>query len=158
MSHWRTISRDNVTTLYGLDGESRITDPDDPRNVFSYLICRVFDAKGNVTVYSYVAEDSQGIDRSQAHEANRIDTSRGVQRYLKSIRYGNVQPYFPDWSAEGPEPALPADWHFELVLDYGDHGSDVPVRVEDGGVAYYGDRRVGRADVSCNNGVIHFLD
>lgn len=37
-------------------------------------------------------------------------------------------------------------------------GSDVPVRVEDGGVAYYGDRRVGRADVSCNNGVIHFLD
>ena len=29
-THWRTISRDNVTTLYGADPASRIADPADP--------------------------------------------------------------------------------------------------------------------------------
>ena len=28
--HWRSITRDNVTTLYGQTNESRIADPDDP--------------------------------------------------------------------------------------------------------------------------------
>ena len=36
--------------------------------------------------------------------------------------------------------------------------SEVPVRVEPGGIAYYGDRRIGRSDVACSNGVIHYLD
>ncbi len=38
--HWRSISRDNVLTVYGLDHESRIADPADPGHVFAWLICR----------------------------------------------------------------------------------------------------------------------
>src|SRR5207247_569965 len=30
-SHWRSITRDNVTTLYGFNDNSRIADPADPR-------------------------------------------------------------------------------------------------------------------------------
>jgi hypothetical protein len=48
ISHWHSISRDNVTTLYGYDASSRVADPSDPRKVFSWQICRSWDDKGNV--------------------------------------------------------------------------------------------------------------
>ncbi len=130
-SHWRSISRDNVTTLYGLVPASRIASPSDPLRVFSYLICRTFDDKGNVAVYEHVAEDATGVDITQAHEANRTDAERGVQRYLARIRYGNATPYFPDWSETGAEAPLPSSFHFEVVLDYGDHSPDVPTPAPD---------------------------
>jgi hypothetical protein len=56
-SHWRCITRDNVTTLYGLDSSSCISDPGNPTKIFSYLPSRTFDNNGNLTVYEYVAED-----------------------------------------------------------------------------------------------------
>jgi RHS repeat-associated protein len=125
LSHWRTISRDNVTTLYGADLASRIADPADPAKIFSWHICRSWDDKGNAVVYNYVPEDSAGIDQVAAHEANRSAQTRAAQIYLQTIRYANVQPYFPDWSAAHEKP-LPADWMFSVVLDYGDHTSKPP--------------------------------
>ncbi|MGJ0506827.1 MAG: SpvB/TcaC N-terminal domain-containing protein [Methylocystis sp.] len=129
VSHWRTISRDNIVTLFGRDSNSRIVDPADPRRVFSYLVSLMADNKGNVVHYDYVAEDSVGVDKTAAHEANRMASGRAAQRYLKTIRYGNQQPWFPDWSAGGAEPALPADWHFQLVFDYGDHDHAKPTPI-----------------------------
>ena len=38
-THWRSLSKDNITTLYGRTGESRIADPDHPTHIFSWLIC-----------------------------------------------------------------------------------------------------------------------
>ena len=59
--HWRSITRDNVTTLYGDDARrSRIADPGDPARVFSWLICESYDDKGNAIVYEYAAEDDDG--------------------------------------------------------------------------------------------------
>jgi RHS repeat-associated protein len=136
ITHWRSITRDNVTTLYGLDENSQISDrsgdPQVPIRVFSYLISRTFDEKGNIAVYSYKRETSDMVDKThareaKAHEANRTDADRGRQRYLKSIRYGNVQPYFPDWSEKNNEAKLPTAWHFEVVFDYSDHSWRVPV-------------------------------
>ena len=131
ISHWRSITRDNVTTLYGFDDNSRIAVPTDPRTVFSYRICRTWDDKGNVALYEYVAEDGRGVDHAQAHEANRTDAARAAQRYLKRIRYGNAQPYFPDWLPVGSETPLPASWHFDVVFDYGDHRPDTPLPTAD---------------------------
>lgn len=134
-THWRSITRDNVTTLYGFDENSRIEDrpnnTNDPIRVFSYLICRTFDDKGNIAVYSYKPETARDIDTAQAHEANRLDADRCRQRYLKSIRYGNVQPYFSDWSETEDKGALPEEWHFELIFDYRDHSRTSPVPVAD---------------------------
>jgi len=131
VSHWRTISRDNVTTIFGFDENSRIADPEDPRRVFSYLTYLSFDDKGNATLYQYASEDSAGINLGTAHEANRTVPGRGNQRYLKHVLYGNFQPYFPDWSAGGAETPLPADCHFHVVLDYGDHRLNAPTPVPD---------------------------
>ena len=124
ISHWRTISRGNVTTIYGEDPASRIADPADPARIFSWLISRSFDDKGNACAYGYLHEDSTGMTQA-AHEANRTAASRTAQAYLKRVQYGNTQPYLPDWSAAQPPPA-PADWLFEVVFDYGDHGAQPP--------------------------------
>src|SRR5262245_39567640 len=52
-THWRSVTRDNVTTWYGQDEKSRIVDPHDGTRVFSWLICRSYDDKGNAVVYTY---------------------------------------------------------------------------------------------------------
>jgi RHS repeat-associated protein len=130
-THWRTISRDNVTTVYGADAASRIADPADPARVFSWHICQSWDDKGNAASYAYNAEDGTGVDAAAACEANRTAATRAAQVYLAAIRYGNVQPYFPDYSATAPV-AFPADWVFLVVLDYGDHTSSPPGPAGDG--------------------------
>jgi hypothetical protein len=113
--HWRSITRDNVTTLYGQTSESRIADPDDPLRIFSWLICESYDDKGNAIVYRYEAEDSANVARSQVHERNRTDTSRSANRYLKRIHYGNGTPRQP-----GEDLRERTDWMFEVVFDYGE--------------------------------------
>ncbi|MQA29548.1 MAG: hypothetical protein GEU82_06880, partial [Luteitalea sp.] len=52
-THWRTISRDNLLTVYGEGTESRIADPDDPQRIFTWLICRSYDDRGNAIEYDY---------------------------------------------------------------------------------------------------------
>ena len=113
-THWRSISKDNVTSFYGKSGESRIADPQDPLRVFSWLICESYDDKGNAIVYDYVAEDAAGVDLAQAHEHNRSATGRSASRYLKRIRYGNTP-------SRLIQPALSQlAWLFEVVFDYGE--------------------------------------
>src|SRR5262245_13591178 len=112
-THWRSISKDNVTTLYGTTAESRIVDPTDPNRGFSGLICQTHDDKGNVVAYEYAPEDSAEIDLSQAHERNRSATSRAANRYPKRIKYGNK----PSRLVE-PNPSK-MTWLFEVVFDYG---------------------------------------
>jgi len=126
-SHWRTISPDNVTTLYGEDDDSRVADPSDARRVFTYLISRTFDDRGNLAVYGYEPEDARNIDVARPHEANRPTAARETQRYLKRVRFGFADPWFPTWSGTGAEPPVPEEWHFEVVLDYGDHDGAKPV-------------------------------
>lgn len=119
--HWRSISRDNVTTLYGVDDNSRIFDrndavPERPKRIFSWLISSTFDDKGNAIVYQYVAENDVNVDIDSPGEVNRF---RRANRYLKRIFYGNRTPLYPVGEAYGPGVADSA-WMFEVVFDYGD--------------------------------------
>ena len=128
--HWRSITRDNVTTLYGKDNNSRIFDPADPfpanpTGVFSWLICESYDDKGNAIVYEYAAENDDNVDRGQANERNRVRTAN---RYLKRVKYGNgvSRVIQPDLTL--------ASWMFEVVFDYNEaHSEEVdldPARLE----------------------------
>lgn len=125
-THWRTITPANVTTIYGAGPDSRIADPDDPKRVFSWLICASYDDTGNATAYDYVPEDSSGVDPGLASERNRTDRSRSAGRYLKRIRYGNRVPLLSADYHPGAGPADDAEWMFEVVFDYGDHEGDAP--------------------------------
>jgi RHS repeat-associated protein len=126
LSHWRTITRENVTTLFGLDDLSRIADPKKPGHIFAYLIRRSFDDKGNAIEYTYVAEDDRTVDKTAAHEINRDEAARTTQRYVKSISYANDTPYIPNWDGQADPTAPPAAWRYKIVLDYGDHAPAAP--------------------------------
>ena len=110
--HWRSITRDNVITLYGKDDNSRIFSPagaNQPKREFSWLICESYDDKGNAMVYEYVAEDDANVDHSQVNERNR---SRTANRYLKHVKYGNKT------SRESQTDLSLMQWMFQMVFDY----------------------------------------
>ncbi len=127
ITHWRSISPDNVTTRYGTDNNSRVFDPGDPSRIYSWLISESHDDKGNVIRYEYKAENSAAVALTDIHEKNRTDTSRSAERYLKRISYGNRVSRLID-----PQAAL-NDWMFEAVFDYGEHDTDTPSPNDDGG-------------------------
>ena len=135
--HWRSISKDNILTIYGQDAGARIADS---TRIFSWLICETRDDKGNAVLYEYKPENGAGVDLSRAHERNRGDLDdprRSTNRYLKRIKYGNRAPLL-DSSGHRPRALSPAQlasagWMFEVVFDYGEHDTDVP-RPEDAGV------------------------
>jgi RHS repeat-associated protein len=120
--HWRSISRDNVTTWYGNDDKSRVFDPDDrnrahPTRIFSWLISNSYDDKGNAIVYRYVEENDENIDLGIANERNRVRTAN---RYLKRILYVNRAPNRDPNTRKAFDPTQLPDgtWMFEVVFDY----------------------------------------
>jgi RHS repeat-associated protein len=115
--HWRTVSTSNVTSLYGQDASSRITDPADPSKVFSWLIDFSYDDRGNAVSFSYKPEDTSNVPNA-AHEAGRMVRAN---RYLKRVYYGNDTPYLPSVSN-----GQPSQWDFQLVVDYGEHDQSAP--------------------------------
>ena len=121
-THWRTITRDNHTSLYGTTDDTRICDPADQtgRRVFSWLIAESFDALGHAVVYTYARENGNDVDLASTAERTR---SRTANRYVKSVRYGNGT------SRLAPTDGAPQTWLFELVFDYGDHDPDAPTAV-----------------------------
>jgi RHS repeat-associated protein len=125
--HWRSITKDNITSLFGPDDNSRIFDPEPgagDRRVFSWLLAETYDDKGNVTRYRYKAEDVVGVGLGSLHERNRSDWSRTANRHLKSVRYGNSVSRLVE--RETPDRA----WMFEVVLDYGEHDLANPTPAE----------------------------
>ncbi len=128
--HWRSISKDNILTIYGKDSNSRIADPESKHRIFSWLISETRDDKGNAIVYEYKPEDGAGVDLPRVHERNRgpvEDPQRSANRYIKFIRYGNINSLLTD---AGQRPRFLneelIDWMFEVVFDYGEHNIDVP--------------------------------
>jgi RHS repeat-associated core domain len=106
---WRTVSRANVTSVFGRTPSGRVADPADPRRVFQWLLEEVRDDRGNVTTYEYKAEDTTGVSPAALHEQHRLDGPPPARRYLKRIRYGNRVPGESD-------PAC-----LLVVFDYGEH-------------------------------------
>ncbi len=132
--HWRSLSKDNVLTVYGDTAESRIRDPELPDHVFKWLISSSYDVRGNAILYEYVAENNVGVDLSWPSEHHR---TRSANRYLKRIKYGNRRPL------ERNRGELDnADWMFEVVFDFGDEAYEESAKTDGGeAVVRLGDRR-----------------
>ncbi|WP_216912975.1 SpvB/TcaC N-terminal domain-containing protein [Nocardia noduli] len=136
--HWRSISKDNILTLYGYDTNSRITDPLDDSRVYSWLICESRDDRGNGIRYLYKTEDGdyrlrpgQTDPLGQVHQHNRglaSDSRRTTNRYLQRVLYGNIRPLLdaqgrrPRNLSDLPDPPsdTDTDWLFEVRFDYGE--------------------------------------
>lgn len=122
-THWRSISKENITTVYGESLDARIADPDDDTRVFQWLIEESYDEKGNVILYRYKQEDGADVNKALPQERNR---SAYANRYLKRIFYGNQTPRAPG------APHQQEDCHFEIVFDYGEHDAGDPSSLETG--------------------------
>jgi RHS repeat-associated protein len=143
--HWRSISKDNILTLYGHDASSRIADPLDAGRIFSWLICESRDDNGNGIRYLYKKEDGayqarpgQADPFKQTHQFNRglaFDPRRTAQRYLQRVLYGNLEPLLdaqglrPRFLSDLPDPPTDtsADWLFEVRFDYGELDQADPI-------------------------------
>jgi YD repeat-containing protein len=118
--HWRSLTKDNITSVYGKDSRSRIADPAQPTHVFEWLLCESYDDKGNVIVYEYKQENADQVNPTHPEEKNRLANGHSYSnQYLKQVFYCNQNPYER------------GNWLFQVVFDYGEHGSDEP-RLADG--------------------------
>ena len=133
--HWRSISKDNILTIYGRDEYSRIFDPETPAHIFTWLISETRDDRGNGVVYKYKQEDGASVDLTLTHErnrGNRDNQHRNTNRYLKRIYYGNCISLLDDSGKRPPllnlsdAEFLAKDWKFEVVFDYGEHDVNLP--------------------------------
>jgi RHS repeat-associated protein len=139
--HWRSISPDNVLTIYGLGAGERVADPKNPEHVFTWLISHTRDAYGNAVLYEYKPEDGAGIDLGVLSESGRGDVAdprRAANRHPKRIRYGNAAPLL-DAAGNRPRHVTQAtldtaEWYFEVIFDYGEHALDAPTPDPGGGV------------------------
>ncbi|KAF5723683.1 hypothetical protein FMUND_1617 [Fusarium mundagurra] len=128
--HWRTISGSNVTCIYGQSSQTRISRKDHSGRtyIFSWLLCSSYDSFGNLITYEYKEEDTQGLDtlspEARFQEQNRATETSGRAKYLKVIKYGNTLPN-RDLSSWKPL-EYDGQYHFQVVLDYGDHDIDNP--------------------------------
>jgi RHS repeat-associated protein len=109
LSFWKVITADNTTAYYGTS--STIANPDDPSQVFSWLIDLSTDNKGNQIVYTYVAENEVNVPHN-IYEVNRSNTAN---RYIATIQYGNYA------DADGN-----TNFAFELVFNYGQAAGQAP--------------------------------
>ena len=137
--HWRTITKDNVTSLYGATAASRLADPDNAQRVYEWLLHETFDAIGNHILYEYARDNPQlytnddpSLRLPDIFEQHRSAT----QLYIRRISYGNLPEPLVD--AQG-NPVTYADgtavghlrdgrrYAFEVVFDYGDW--DIPTKL-----------------------------
>ena len=115
--HWRAITKDNVSSIYGRNANSKIADPDDPSRVFKWLLEETADNKGNRIFYEYKQENSDNVSESLSQEKNRLANGNAyANQYLKRIRYAN----------KTPVASKPEEWLLEVVFDYGEHDAEKP--------------------------------
>lgn len=113
-----------MLTVYGARpaAVARIADPDDEARTFLWLPEVQLDRYGNAIWFEYGPETDDGVERAAPFEPRAPVTA---QRYLKRIRYGNSSPVVLSDDVVGGDRG-PLRWHFQLVLDYGDHDGDTP--------------------------------
>lgn len=97
---WLVHSADGSLHLFGKSPASRRADPLDTKRVGEWLLEESLNAYGEHILYQY-------------------KTDATAQRYLSQVCYGNFKadPHLYSWNADR---LASVQWHFELVLDYGE--------------------------------------
>lgn len=130
-THWRSISKDNVTSVYGRTAAGRLADPGDAGRAYEWLLQETFDPLGNHIRYEYAQDDPQLYGEGEAAMLSESFERRRVatQRYIRRIYYGNLPEPLVD--AEDQPVTYPGGaavghlrdgrrYTFEVVFDYGD--------------------------------------
>ena len=126
-AYWKVTTTSNLVTIFGRSRSARICDPTRPDHIFQWRPELSYDDKGQCLEYTYVAENLANVPAAP-HERNRHDgLSPIANTYIKSVRYANKHPYYPDPNRPyAPEPPTAPGYFFTVVFDYGDHDPDWP--------------------------------
>lgn len=110
---WLVHGSDGSLHLFGKAESARVTDPQDPLRVASWLLQESLNPRGEHIGYEYKSEDTNQTP-GQPHDYR-------AQRYLHRVLYGNVEAsaHLYGWDAQAS-----AAWHFHLVFDYGERTLD----------------------------------
>ncbi len=93
--HWRSITKDNVTTLFGTGvRQSRLRPSSPQRRVFSWLMAQTTTVAATSSSTS-TRRRTRDYHRRSLRSATARSRTRGAERYLKRIKYGGVTPYHP---------------------------------------------------------------
>jgi RHS repeat-associated protein len=130
--HWRAITRDNITSIYGGTSSSRIADPENEQRVYEWLLQETFDAIGNHILYEYARDNPQlyaNEDPSLRSNAIFEQNRNATQLYIRRIYYGNFPDPLLDENGSAVKYPNGTDighqrggrrYAFEVVFDYGD--------------------------------------
>lgn len=123
--HWRVVTKENITNIYGRTLNSRLYDLSSPEHIFEWLLEETYDAKGNHILYEYVKENPQ-LRISGIWEKNREYN----QIYIRRIHYGNTPEGLAAEKIVGskregvhhkhPNSIVDRHYSFEVIFDYGD--------------------------------------
>lgn len=117
-SFWKITGRDHVISIFGKNTQAQIANPNNPDQVFSWLLEESYDPKGDHQLFFYKQENLENVP-AEVYEQNRVV---GAQQYLQRIQYGNNTAIL-DSILLTDDSALTDQnqWHFELVFDYGEY-------------------------------------
>ena len=114
-SFWLVHGADGSLHLYGKRDSAKLFPPDAPHKVAEWLLEESVATNGEHILYEYQTEDGRGL-------AAGDERDHGTQRYLTRVRYGNLTAHAPLYLWD--ESSLPPQWHFDLVLDYGERACE----------------------------------
>lgn len=132
--YWKVTTRENVATIFGRAANSKISDPEDPARISSWLPEFSYDDTGNWIKYEYKEENLDNVPDEICERNRRNGIARFTNKYLKRIRYGNRLPFYA--LANQPfDPQSPGDdeHFFDVVWDYGEHNAAKPAPEEESG-------------------------
>lgn len=111
---WLVQSADGSVHLFGKTLAARCSDPAAPEHVAQWLLQESLSPHGEHIYYHYKNETLTS-DPSPLRDFR-------AQRYLARVCYGNLKPleHLMLWNVEA---AADKQWHFELVLDYGERAT-----------------------------------
>ncbi|MEM7360728.1 MAG: SpvB/TcaC N-terminal domain-containing protein [Pseudomonadota bacterium] len=125
---WRTVSTTNVTSVYGFSGESCVHDPQNPSRIYQWFIDFSYDDKGDFTCFKYSKEDGDNLSDMKLSEQHRNGHGY-AQTYLKKVLYGIKSSWIKHGLTQDQlfgHTFSDDDFHFQTILDYGDHPGDIP--------------------------------
>ena len=123
---WRVYQADGTQHILGKTAAAKISDPKKTENILRWLLEETVAVNGEHILYTYKAEDSEGIDfKENPAEAAREHTA---ERYLKQVCYSNREGSSAPYLLEETLPSAD-NFLLELLFDYGEHAAnqeDIP--------------------------------
>ncbi|UII33139.1 insecticidal toxin complex protein [Fulvivirga ulvae] len=124
--YWKVTSGSNIVTFFGYSDNSKITDPSDSSRIYEWLPEFSYDNKGDYILYEYKEENLENIPNTLFEKNRQSGTALFTNKYLKRIKYGNRDTYFPYPDQPFNPEKYAGIFFFDVVFDYGEHHGAAP--------------------------------